>query len=217
MINITQNYFTKNWIHYNEQTTTGSIIYLDNPGMIIIQSSLFSNNIGVLGACIYYNEISQISYLKIKGCNFTMNIGFIAGGVLFLNTLYNHLNLTNRNFYLENLAQDYGNVATTNPFRVILKTKPNFKTRKIFNLRIISGMTIPKLEFQLLDYFDQEMINFNGGIATLSLKNSNNWTANYDSSIILNGKFVVSIVNGESFSYFFFLNKLCFSSRIIFF
>jgi len=50
--------FTNNIIQQNSQNM-GSVIFLNNPGNLSIISSIFKNNVGILGTCIYYSETNK--------------------------------------------------------------------------------------------------------------------------------------------------------------
>ena len=43
----------------NKNQSEGSVFFLDNPGNISIIDSVFENNLGVTGACIFYSELSK--------------------------------------------------------------------------------------------------------------------------------------------------------------
>ena len=50
--------FTSNTIQPNSQNL-GSVIFLNNPGNLSIINSIFKNNVGILGTCIYYSETNK--------------------------------------------------------------------------------------------------------------------------------------------------------------
>ena len=60
----------------------GSIINLNDPGSIFIENSLFQNNCGFLGTCIYYSE-SRDDYLIVLNNN-----KFISNNAKFGTLLY---------------------------------------------------------------------------------------------------------------------------------
>ena len=212
LINFTNDSFIKNWMNSQKNTKYGSMLYLDNPGTIVIQFSYFSKNVGILGACIYYNEISPNSLLKLENNTFSNNSALNAGGVLFLNSKYDQLFYKNNNFYYNNSAINYAICETTNPFRIILRNNTNaITTINPFTLVKIPGFSLQTLTFDFFDYFERDyfekekrMIGFQEGSATLSLHDSKDLGKNLDPSIKINGISVVSIVNGHKFYKIFY-------------
>lgn len=191
------NIFKQNWI-LSQNILSGSLIYLNNPGMIIIQFSNFTSNRGILGGCIYFNEISNQSILLMISNNFTNNSAFLSGGVIFLNTKIDQINWTS-NYYLNNHAVNYGNIVATNPFRAKLKNKKTLqiKNKSLFKLLIVPGSFIENLEFDILDFFGEKMKNYKSGSASITLKHNTIWAKEIDSSLKIDGKVVVSISNGN--------------------
>lgn len=57
--------FSNNLIKEN-QAKTGSVIYLNRPGNVTIKNSIFQNNKGIFGACIYYSETSDRFFFLSK-------------------------------------------------------------------------------------------------------------------------------------------------------
>ena len=188
---ITNNSFENNWLISNEKSVIGSILYLDSPGNVIIRASNFINNKGILGGCIYYNEISENSLLMLDTNSFLNNFASLSGGALFLNSKYDQIDLKN-NFFYQNYADNLENIVTTKPFRVSLNS---LKNHKLFSLVILPGIIFQKLEFRILDYFGQELINYDEGFATITLIDQNNY--HKDSSLSISGKYSVSIINGK--------------------
>ena len=56
--------FSNNLVEENPEKA-GSVIYLNKPGNITIINSIFQNNKGIFGACIYYSETSRTFFILI--------------------------------------------------------------------------------------------------------------------------------------------------------
>lgn len=56
---IANNSFLSNSIRPNINDV-GSIINLNDPGNVLLVNSLFEQNSGIMGTCVYYSELSKI-------------------------------------------------------------------------------------------------------------------------------------------------------------
>lgn len=64
IINLQNNSFSNNTVQ-NSIQSSGSVIFLSDPGNISILNSTFENNYGIFGTCIYYSETSNLSLIAI--------------------------------------------------------------------------------------------------------------------------------------------------------
>lgn len=137
-------------------SSTGSVIYLENPSNITISSSLFINNVGVLGSCIYYQEGYSAFFPTFKQNTFIGNNATIEAGGVFYSQIDKKvdININISNNFSNNSAK-YSNDFSTPPFR--LKKIGNMSI--IDNYPIIPGITNLYFTLEFRDFFDQRVTN----------------------------------------------------------
>ena len=188
-ITVTGNLFFKNYFVDSNKNEIGSVIYLEDPGNISIENSNFTNNIAIMGTCIYYSESFDNVFLTLNGNLFMKNKAKFGGAGIFLKNNYQNVYLLENNIFLENSAQ-YGKNLTTSPFRIVLQKDINKTELKKLKLRVVPGMTIISLYFQILDYFEGVITALSQGNSILSIytqKNTFLKIAGANTAAIVNG------------------------------
>ena len=201
---IFENEFYKNKIFLdNDQLTSGSVIHLVNPSSIEIKNSIFKNNIGILGTCIYYDETYEdLFVLNLEGNLFESNYAILGGAGLFMETNFYKIKIEENNKFINNYAL-YGNDYSSPPFRMKCMQKNNknlFYTQKnqsLNKITIMPGITNINLYFVILDYFGQYVKSLNGEFSTINLKNVKDFSNKLDNSINLMGISSATIINGS--------------------
>lgn len=179
--NISYNNFERNFI----LGKTGSVIFLQSPGLISITNSNFSKNKGVMGSCIYYMEENSCKFTLLKNI-FSKNTAVLGGGALFLDKDFDHSEYLQNNLFQNNYAM-FGKDITTRPFAI------SWENRRNFPERIIPGKTPVYLSFSLLDYFGNHYLSYSSGNAAIVL----DFKFVKSSKTHIIGEVVVPIINGK--------------------
>ena len=151
--------FTKN---------NGTVLYLNDPGDITVNNSIFLNNYGEIGTCIFYSENFNNYSLTLNNNQFINNYAVYGGGGLFFdNNFYKFSSYINNVFRGNNAS--YGENFTTSPMRIkiINQKNKNYHNAKFIKIIVIPGITELTLNFQILDYFGKNA--YVAGISSIKL------------------------------------------------
>ena len=196
---ISNNNLISNWITLSSSSSLGSIVYLTDPGAITIKNSIFQNNSGISGTCIYYSETRNYYKIQLESNTFKDNKAKYGVAGVYYASNYDNIDPFKNNSFINNLAL-YGNDVGTMPYQIRLINNINnnlLRNKKQYNLNMISGVSTINLIFNVLDYYGQVMKSLSGSYSLLYLKNSKNFSDIYDSSLKIIGVNSATIINGN--------------------
>ena len=85
-IEILSNNFENNTLIYSKSDSlNGAVVYLENPGSIIIMDCVFYHNSGFSGTSIYYMEIQNQFIMSLSNNSFEQNFALHGAAGVFLN------------------------------------------------------------------------------------------------------------------------------------
>ena len=198
-IQISNNIFENNLIDYIEKNGLhGSTIYLINPGSINITNSIFQNNSGIIGACLYYSETNSLKILNLTGNSFIKNFARY-GAAVYLANKFNEINIFDTNLFFHNYAIYGTNDTGSPPFRLKLCKSQNcdkFYQKSLSSFSMIPGISNITLNFEIVDYYGQAINYYNGSYALLELED----TSHLSKLVTVEGINYVIIINGQFIS-----------------
>ena len=171
------------------------MIYLSNPGNILINNCVFLSNIAKIGTCIYYEEFYKYHSFQLYNNVFIKNIAIYGGAGLYLENNFYNLMPNKANIFNKNQGI-YGNDFTTSPFRIKI-----INPKKIRNLTILPGITEISFVFQILDYYNQyAYVKTTSSIKLLKQKNKIfSEILGKSNEIIIDTQTNIVVINGEFF------------------
>ena len=194
---IASNNFVENQIIPNNDDSEmmGSIIYLQDPGLIKIINSSFVENLGIMGTCIYYSESISEVFFRLEGNYFEKNMAKYGGAAIYFENNFEKFLPLQANTFFGNIAL-FAKDVTTSPFRMnLLYQKYDSQTNnKLLQLNVIPGITEIDLYFTLLDYYNQKISSINIGSSNAKIRSFSNFSKKLDLEIL--GKATVAVSNG---------------------
>lgn len=166
------NIFISNKIMQDTSNSSpGSVIYFDSSSNVSVERSTFNNNLGNIGACIYYLETQRNFFLVLKDNLFQNNKAQISGGAIYYSQIDESILEIPyySNHFVNNTANIYGKDLASIPFKFkILEEKFNENNAK----DLIPGITEFNVVVNITDFFNQTIFNLNSGFeCSLMLKN----------------------------------------------
>ena len=185
---IKNNSFDSNWINYNGKNEYGSMIFLQDPGNISITDSQFLNNTGITGTCISYSESKKNYSVVITKTIFQNNKALLGSAVFYFATNNQLININSNNQFINNVGL-YRDFLSSPPFRLRLSNflKINClqfnKKKNQYSLLIEPGITNFSLDFEVLDYYQNQIASLKGSYSLPFLKNAKTFSNIIDPSI----------------------------------
>ena len=185
-----------NTIKYiNSKYKNGAMMYLENPGSILLKDCLFQHNVGFSGTSIYYYENQNNFLIILNNNSFENNFAFNGAAGIYLNNKFEQIDPLKNNSFKNNIGFNL----ESPPFKIRLNSS-NFDLYKTGRnaLNLIPGISNLSLNFKIVDYYGHHISYFNGSMAKLQIRNKD-FSINTDNSIIIEGVTLVSIFNGYLF------------------
>ena len=171
----------------------GAVVYLENPGSIIIMDCVFYHNSGFSGTSIYYMEIQDQSIMSLSNNSFEHNFALHGAAGVFLNNKYDQLNPLQNNTFRNNTGYNM----ETPPFKINLNNSNiKFFTQKKYSFNLIPGVSTISLTFKIVDYYGNQISYYNGSMVKLQIKNKD-FSDYIGDSINIEGIPLASIFNGH--------------------
>lgn len=177
--------------------STGSTIYLFDPGNISIEGNSLLSSIGKLGAAIYYEENNFETYkCTLLNNYFANNKAMHGGGALFWKSNFQNFDpLKNNNIFYNNTAL-YGKNFATAPFRLsLVKYNNNQKVPSGFKLTAKPGEVF-SLSFQIIDYYGNQVTKYAGSANLFSNLNKNFQTLDSSKMVVLLQSKTSEVISG---------------------
>ena len=171
-----------------------------DPGIITIENSLFINNSGILGTCIYYSESRTSFIITIQRNVFQNNAAQSGAAAIYLMNNYQNIDVYKTNTMINNKAF-YANDISTPPYKLKFITRLKYNSSKNnntkFNLTMTPGVSNESLYFEVLDYYGQTIKSLNGSYSLLQMRNRKSFSNIIDSSLRIDGVTSATILNGS--------------------
>ena len=182
-----------NITYINSQYRNGAMIYLENPGSILIQKCSFLNNTGFSGTSIYYFENQNKFLMTLNNNNFENNFAAHGAAGIYFNNKFEQINPFKNNTFKNNVMFN----VESPPFKFRLNySNIDFYKKGKISLNLIPGISNLNLIFKIVDYYGNYISYYNESMVKLLIQNKE-FSMITDNSIRLEGITLVSILNGN--------------------
>lgn len=177
----------------------GSTVYFDSASNVSVDRSTFINNIGNIGACIYYLETQRNFFLVLKSNIFQFNQAQISGGAIYYSQIDENIIETpyDSNQFINNTAGAYGDNLASPPMKLkFIENISNLTIKENNVINLIPGITQFNIVVNITDFYNQTISNLNSGFECFLLLK--NWT-NEENQYIESNFTGISIQGSTSF------------------
>ena len=171
----------------------GAMVYLENPGSMIITNCFFHNNSGFSGTSIYYFEIQTNFNIILNNNTFENNFAEHGAAGIYFSNKFEQIDPLKNNSFKNNVGFD----VESPPFKFSLNTSNLYFNKKSrISLNLVPGFSTLSLYFKILDYYGHYISYYNGSMVKMQIRNQD-FSINTDNSITITGITLVSIFNGN--------------------